>query len=145
MPPERIANIVPSEAAVRSVEKSFAVETVKELGADADHSATGPPGALPNARYTASPLWSACSKGAPVIEVTCGCGAGSNVGGNAVRFIWPRQLLHALEVPPSPLNPTNTLCALVAATLEGPEFRYPATPPTKTFEPLFAPPSGLIR
>jgi len=40
-----------------------------------------------------------------------------------------------VEVPPSPLNPTNTLCALVAATLEGPDsgIRNPAT---KTFEPL---------
>src|SRR5246500_5845529 len=79
------------------------------------------------------------------ISPTCGCGAGSKVGGNAVRFVWPRQLLHALAVPPSPLNPTNTLCALVAATREGPEFKYPATPPTKTFDPLFAPPSGLMR
>ena len=144
-PFDRIANIVPSEAAVRSEEKSFAVDTVKEPGMAADHDATGPPGALPNARYTASPLWSACISGAPVIEVTCGCGAGSKVGGNAVKFICPRQLLHALDVPPSPLSPTNTLCALVAATREGPEFKYPATPPTNTFEPLFAPPSGLIR
>src|SRR5258708_16140505 len=75
---DRMANIVPSDAAVRSEERFFAVDTVKELGKTADHDATGPPGALPNARYTASPLWPDCLPRAPLIAVTRGCAPATN-------------------------------------------------------------------
>jgi hypothetical protein len=104
----------------------------KRIGSGSIPQSDGTAGGIAKGEITVSPLPSACMSGAPITDVTSGCGAGSYVGVLAVMFNCPRQPLHAPEELPSPLSPTNTVEAFVAVTRAGPELANPATPPTAT-------------
>jgi len=89
------------------MEKSFRGGNREGVGAEA---AIPPPVLTARCQREIQPprRYVGLQQGAPVIEGHCGCGAGIEVGKNAVD-IWPRQLLHALEVPPLARNPTKRL------------------------------------